>query len=157
MIYLLDLNKLDVTPENASGQQQMPDLVLKTGDARVESEPAVVPEVSDEDDDDSWPSESSDDLSDEPGVTSSHPAPSKYSNREDVVCVLNLLYLMHYRCWGMIGVTPQLISTVFFRQAIPVSKSEEQGISYIPTNVVYDVLVCSRFIGKVNFACYPVI
>ena len=79
----LDINQLDVTPESDS-VQQMPDLVLKTGDVRVENEPAVVPDISE--DEDSWPSESSDEFNDEPMMTSSHPAPSKYSNREDVVC-----------------------------------------------------------------------
>ena len=82
-MYFPDMNQLDVTPESDS-MQQMPDLVLKTGDTRVESEPAVVPDISE--DEDSWPSESSDEFQDEPVMTSSHPLPSNYSNREDVVC-----------------------------------------------------------------------
>lgn len=64
--------------------QQMPDLVLKTGDLRVEAEQQFLSNgnVSDED---SWPSESSEEFGDEPPMTSSLPVPSKYSNREDVV------------------------------------------------------------------------
>ena len=79
----IGVNQLDVTPESDS-MQQMPDLVLKTGDARVDGgEPAAAHDISE--DEDSWPSESSDEFDDEAVVTSSHPAPSKYSNREDVV------------------------------------------------------------------------
>ena len=77
-----------MAPES-DGKRQMPDLVLKTGDVRVESEPAVVPDISD--DEESWPSESSDEFSEEPEMTSSHPPPSLYSNREDVVrCILDV-------------------------------------------------------------------
>ena len=81
----LDVNQLDLTPESDS-KRQMPDLVLKTGDARVDNEPEEgTLDLSDEED--SWPSESSDEYSDEPAVkASTHPVPSKYSNREDVVC-----------------------------------------------------------------------
>ena len=81
-MYFLDIDQLDVAPEN-DGKRQMPDLVLKTGDIRMESEPAVVPELSD--DEDSWPSESSEEFSEEPEMTSAHPPSSFYSNREDVV------------------------------------------------------------------------
>ena len=85
---ILDVNQLDVTPES-DNMQQMPDLVLKTGDARVDGEPAAEHDLSE--DEDSWPSESSDEFSDEPVMTSSHPAPSKYSNREDVVCNIDII------------------------------------------------------------------
>ncbi|XP_028394958.1 golgin subfamily A member 2-like [Dendronephthya gigantea] len=77
-----NINHLDVTPESDS-VQQMPDLVLKTGDARVESDPVDESNVSE--DEDSWPSESDSEFVDEPEMTTSYSAPTTYSNREDVV------------------------------------------------------------------------
>ena len=78
------MNQLDVTPESDS-VQRMPDLVLKTGDVRVDPELAGLPDEISEDED-SWPSESSDEFHDEPAMRSSLPVASKYSDREDVVC-----------------------------------------------------------------------
>lgn len=63
--------------ENAS---QMPDLVLKTGDVRYESEPNVKPDSSD--DENSWTSEDS-----EPAIS-----PRKtLSDREDLVRILSCI------------------------------------------------------------------
>ena len=73
----------------------MPDLVLKTGDLRVEAEQAFQSNdnVSDQD---SWPSESSEEFGEEPPMASSLPPPSKFTNREDVVGVLRLPFMAAY-------------------------------------------------------------
>lgn len=82
--YILDINHLDVSP-NSDSVQQMPDLVLKTGNARVDNEPVGESDVSE--DEDSWPSESDDEFVDEPEIKTSYSVPTMYSSREDVVCL----------------------------------------------------------------------